>query len=414
MVGCSGRNLKVALPARAPGSDRTWDIWAAPYRPLFLAASLCAIFAIFWWPLAAQLWLPAGSVENPVIWHAHEMLFGFVGAAVGGYLLTALPSWTGHPPLHGAELIGLTLMWVLARLVAAFAGHLPLIVLLLPGAGYFLLLTGSLLCRIIAAKAWRKIGFCGATAALGIADVVFLVQAERGYTADSLEIARGMIFMISILASVIGNKAIPAFTANWLMVRGAKGKLPRAKVPVSAVIVLAAALILQGAGWNYASAWSLLIAAGLLLWPMRNWRSVTIWSDPLLAMLHLAYLWLPLGIGLVGLTRMGFVPLPNASALHVITIGAMGGLIFAFAGRAVARRVDGGLQAAPGFALGAVLVWFAVPVRLAENGTGLASLLWGLGWALFVVGFILALRQPPPWPVLSGRRAHIPKSSHEI
>ncbi len=405
MVRWSGRKLKVPLPAPAPGPNRAWDIWAAPYRPLFLAASLCAVFVIFWWPLAAQFWVPAGRIEIPVIWHAHEMLFGFIGAAVGGYLLTALPSWTGHSPLHGKELICLTLLWVLARVVAAFAGSLPLIVLLLPGAGYFLLLTGSLLWRIIAAKAWPRIGFCAATATLGIADVVFWVQADRGYPADSLEIVRGMILVIAILASVIGNKAIPAFTANWLLVRGVKGELPRAKAPVTAATVLAAALVLQGAGWSLASAWSLLIAAGLLLWPMRKWRTVAIWSDPLLGMLHLAYLWLPLGIGIVGLTRIGFVPLSNASALHIITIGAFGGLIFAIAGRTAARRVDGGLQAAPGFALGALLIWFAVPVRLVENGTGLAGLLWDLGWSLFLVGFILALRGPPPWPVLSGRRA---------
>lgn len=385
-------------------------LWAAPHRPLFLAAALWAAAAITWWPLGAGFGLPEPAIGGmPVLWHTHEMLFGFAGAAAGGYLLTALPGWTGQPPLSGTALKTLALLWLLARLAAACAAYLPLPLLLLPGSGYFLLLGWHLLGAVAVVRNWRKLGFGAAMLGLGGADALFLAHAEWADPAHSLTIARAAVLLFSLLAAVIGGKAVPAFTRNWLRASGMAATLQPLRVPLLAAAALAAALLCEVSGKPDTGSWLLCAAAVLLLWHMRSWCAPSLRGGPLLAALCLAYLWLPLGLGLLGLARLMGLPVSAATALHAVTIGAMGGLVFAIAARAVARRSRNGLlQARAGFAPGAALIWLAAWGRLAASAAPtaqtVAAVLWCLGWATFAAGFLPALRGPPPRPVLSGRR----------
>ncbi|MGR3761792.1 NnrS family protein [Roseobacteraceae bacterium NS-SX3] len=396
------------MPPGAAAREVLRGLWQAPHRPLFLGAALCAFGTVAWWPLGEALNLPSPNLGPPVLWHAHELLFGFAGAAAGGYLLTAAPGWTGQPPLRGGALQLLVLLWLLARLAAAFAGVLPPLLLVPTGSGYFLLLAWHLLRAVASARAWRKLGFCFAMLALGGADVLFLASAAQGNHMDSLDIARGAVLLFALLPAVIGGKAVPAFTRNWLLARAAPGNLPPVRLPLPAAAALAGALLCEGLGWAKAGGWLLCTSAALLLWHMRGWRSWAVRAEPLLAALHLAYLWLPAGLGLIGLARLLQLPLSEAGALHAVTAGAMGGLVFAIAGRAAAhRRRNGLLKAGACFTAGAALIWLAAAARLAAAGglqaMAAAGLLWSLGWTAFAAGFLPALRGPPHRPVLSGR-----------
>lgn len=100
------------------------SFWAAPYRPMFSGAALWAIVCIGWWPLGVRLGLPAPAFEPTLLWHVHELLFGFAALAVGGYLLTALPNWVAKPPEQGMILKLLMGFWVLGRLTTAMADDL--------------------------------------------------------------------------------------------------------------------------------------------------------------------------------------------------------------------------------------------------------------------------------------------------
>lgn len=368
---------------RRRGDRRVWggSFWAAPHRPLFLAAAVWAIVGVGFLPVFGT------------VWHAHEMLFGFIGAAVGGYLLTALPGWTGAPPLRGSGLVGLVAVWGLAR-GAALCDPVPPVILIPLTTGYFVALAGILLRAVIRAKAWRKIGFGFVVIALGIADAAFWINAPAG----GLEIARAGILMIAGLAAVIGQKAVPAFTANWLAVRGIGGPRPRGHL-----------------GWviaAIAAAWiSPPLSAGLLLASMRGWRGMAIRREPLLLALHFGYACLPVGLALLGLNAGLASPISPTGPVHFLAIGALAGLIFALAGRAAAHREGGGLRAAAGFSFGAGLIGLAALIRQAEQGAPLAGVLWCLGWALFLRGFIPTLRAPPPRPALSGARAETPSHS---
>src|SRR5512139_3794164 len=95
------------------------------FRPFFLAAGLAAFILVpLWaWSLAAAAAIPVAW--PPSLWHAHEMVFGFVVAAIAGFLLTAVPSWTGRKGFAGWPLMVLFALWLAGRLVAGCSAVLP-------------------------------------------------------------------------------------------------------------------------------------------------------------------------------------------------------------------------------------------------------------------------------------------------
>ncbi len=387
------------------------QIWDAPHRPLFLAAFLWALIVIAWWPLGAAIGVPP-PFEPAVLWHSHELLFGFTSAAIGGYLLTALPSWTGLAPLQGGLLQGLVLLWGLARLATGFACSLSLPLLLLANAGYFLLLAAILLWKILLARTYPKLGFVGAVIGLGLCDAIFLGAMATGRPWISLFIAQMVVTGIALLIVTIAGRAIPAFTRNWLC------QTPDAHLVVNdgifarrlALVLLTLAMIARLAVWPIVTNVALMAAALALLGMMRGWQTLTVRRNPLLAALHLAFLWVPVGLGAIGFLGLFPEVYPLADALHSLTIGAMAGLVMAISGRAAARRGKEHMFVGNGFIIGSTAIWAATWLRLAAPlapNSGLvnaAATLWCFGWAAFILGFRPALIGPAIRPVLSGKK----------
>lgn len=388
--------------------------WEAPYRPLFLAAFLAAFLSLAWWPLGVRLGLPAPGLQPVVLWHVHELIFGFAGAAVGGYLLTALPGWTSRPPLRGWGLKALVFAWILARVTTAMATVLPPALPLVFNAAYFLGLAAIICYQVIAAGAYRKLGFVGAVLALGLGEALFLSGALAGRVLTSLYLAQTLLIGFAVLMTGVAAWAIPAFTRNWMAQSGRAGlkvremPLPRA----AAQGLLGLALALRLAGYADAASAALIAAAMAMLWTMSGWRSSATLSNPLLAALHLAYLWVPVGILTLGIIGLGFVAYPMADAFHTITIGAMSGLIMAISGRAASYTASGDMRAGAGFVVGVLAIWITTwlrlsapffPARSADIHFA-AALLWDVGWLVFIIGFMPALTGPVRRPVLSGRK----------
>ncbi len=393
----------------ASGENRAFqDFWEAPHRPLFLAAFLCALFTVAWWPLGVTLGVPSPAFEPAAIWHIHELIFGFAGAAIGGYLLTALPGWTATPPVRGGLLKALVLIWLLARLALALSLHVPHALPILFNAGYFLLLAAILGARLISAGSHLKLGYVFAVAALGLGEVLFATVALSERPWASLTLVPAVLTGLVLLMASVGMRAIPAFTQNWFARNGQAFKINR-DAPVVQVL-LVACIVMMLIGWDDMANATMISAGMALLWVMRRWHGLSVLSDPLLAALHLAFLWLSLGLIVVGLAGLAPAIYPASDALHAITIGGMSGLIMAVSGRAAAHTESGDMQATPGFIAGVVLIWAATWVRLAAPvfpGASLefaAAAIWCIAWVSFVVGFLPALTGPVRRPVLSGRR----------
>lgn len=151
-------------------------------RPFFLAAALLAAAAVPLWTLAAWRSESLLDLGFDLVWHSHEMLFGFTGAVLAGFTLTAVPNWTGRPALTGGPLALLAGLWLVTRLAApgllAAGSWSGLLLALFP-----LVLAGHTAREIIAGKTWRNLPIAGLIALLAGADLWFL--AAHGGAGDT-------------------------------------------------------------------------------------------------------------------------------------------------------------------------------------------------------------------------------------
>lgn len=403
---------------QVPPSRHPADLWLLPHRPFLAAAALWAGLAVLWWQWGAQVGLGVPVLGTHAFWHAHEMIFGMAGAAAAGYLLTALASWTGHPPPSGRVLQLLAALWLTQRAAMAGAALLPPAVAVLPGLGFFGLFALVLATGIIRARAWSKLGFAAAIAALGLGDAAMIRAALSGAPLpDPALMLRAGLLLFALLISVIGGRMVPAFTDNWLRQRGdATGcrPTPVADIAGHGLIALGAALIMGEA--PRAGGAVLVLAGAAQAGRMAFWRIGAARREPLLLLLQAGFAWLPVGLVLLGAARLAPATFPESTVLHALTMGAMGGMILAIAARAAARRdtigPNTGLRAGWQLVAAGACLWLSVWPRLAVALwpgaaallNGLAAAAWCLGWALFLSALIPTLTGPAIRPVFSGPR----------
>lgn len=363
----------------------------APHLPFFLLGSL-------WAGMVPLVWLWPGSLPvDPRMWHAQEMVLGVAQAAMAGYLLTALPAWRGRrgPVLRGLPLAALAILWLLARIAGVWP-QTAVIALAFP------LALGAVVCRaLLSARIWGRIPIALAPTAIA------LVWHAMPLSGDGLT----PVLAVALLLSLVGGRVVPAF----LRARLERGPTARpvpvlsrrlADVPVAAA--LGAHLAGAGPSWT---GWLLLAAAAAQAMRLARWPIAVLWQAGTadLWLLALGWLWLPVGLALIGAALAGGDD--AASAGHALTMGAMGGLILAIQSRAIMRRGPGRLMPGPATLLAGALLHGAVLCRLlAECLPGMmtaSALIWSLAWAIAAAGMLNASTQPVPHPVLSARRDHI-------
>jgi uncharacterized protein involved in response to NO len=319
----------MAATARKNGSA----IWTMAFRPFFLAASLWSAAALVLWILALTEGIAFPSRFSPVEWHVHEMLFGFIPAAIGGFLLTAIPNWTNRTPIRGRPLAGLVLLWFLGRVACFTSASLPAWLGVAVDSAFLLVLCLVAAREIALAGNRRNLIMPIPIAILFVANVLTHLEALGFAVPDGLGRRLGIAAII-ILMSVIGGRIIPTFTRNWLLARGAKSlPIPTDRIDIFAIATIAIGLL----AWAFLPTFALtgivlLVAAVLNGWRLARWHGVKTTAEPLLAVLHVGYLWIVIGAALLGASVIGsFVP--EAAAVHAFTAGAMGTMVLAVMSR---------------------------------------------------------------------------------
>lgn len=380
-------------------------LWQAAHRPLFFCAGLCAL-------LAPAVWLwPGGVGRDPVGWHLHELLFGMGGAAVGGYLLTALPGWTGEGRVGPQRVRALTLLWFLARLALPLSESLPFGLVLTMALAYFAVLALILTRQLIAARVWRRLWLVAAVFGLAIGDAAILADTVgwRGRVFDPLT----LVLLFAVLISVIGGRAVPAFTRSWLSGTAPERILfDNRLLSTGALIATAIGGGMALAGQATAAGFWLVLAGVLHSLRLIRWQSLRTRHYPALLMLHLAWLWVPVGLILMGTAMRYPQVLPVAATTHGLTMGAMGTMILAIAGRAAMVRQGARLLAGRGLVTAFALVWLATVLRVLTplvpqhwpDPVVASAVFWMVGWAIFLWAYRPALHGPLPFPVLSLHR----------
>jgi hypothetical protein len=196
--------------ARISERERPTALWSLGFRPFFLAAAVWAALAIALW---IDLFLTGGALPSrfdPLTWHIHAMLFGFVPAAIAGFMLTAIPNWTGRPPIRGARLIGLVALWLLGRVACLISAVLPLWLAATVDLAFLVALCVVAAHEIIAARNWRNLMMPLPIGALAIANLLMYLELAQFNVPAGLG-WRLAIAAIIALISAIGGRIIPAF-----------------------------------------------------------------------------------------------------------------------------------------------------------------------------------------------------------
>jgi len=355
------------------------------FRPFFLAAGLWAVLAMALWlaQLAGHLILP--SALDPISWHAHEMIFGYAMAAVAGFLLTAVPNWTGRLPVRGAPLAGLAALWLLGRAAVAASGLIgaPMAALIdLAFPVFFLLVVAR---EIAAGKSRKNLMMVVLLALLALGNALTHLETLGGPATASLGQRLGLAALIFLIA-LVGGRVTPSFTRNWLAKRDA-GRLPAAFGLTDRVALVATAAALLA--WIAApeappTPWLALAAGVALAVRLSRWCGLRTASEPLLLVLHVGYAWLPLGLILLAAARL--TPLLSGSAaLHALTAGAVGTMTLAVMCRATLGHSGRALTAGPGTTAIFGMITLAALLRV------------GGGAALGEFGAILLLASGAAW-----------------
>ena len=299
------------------------------FRPMFLAAGSWAVIALALWLAMFFGYVQLPTRFDPLAWHVHEMLFGFVMAAVAGFLLTAIPNWTGRLPVRGYPLAALACLWLLGRLAGLISADVPAWLAVLADLAFPTALLAVAAREIITGRNWRNLPMTAPLALFIIADLLMHFES-LGFAVPTGLGWRLAVGAPVVLISVIGGRIIPSFTRNWLF----KRKSPRLPSPqnmldTAAVALLAAALILWAFLPGHRMTGALLIAAALLnAVRLSRWAGIASWPEPLLFILHIGYGWVAVGTALLGLSIFN-IGVPVASAIHALTAGAIAVMILA-------------------------------------------------------------------------------------
>ncbi len=369
------------------------------FRPFFLLAGVYAALVMPLW--AALLFgadLPRGPLP-PSLWHAHEMLFGFVAAAIAGFMLTAVPSWTGQRGYAGAPLLLLVGLWLAGRLVVSLPLGLPLVAVAIIDLAFIPALALTILPALLRAGKNKNLAFIGLLALLFASNAMFHAAG-----AGSSEPLRLGLNVVLFMLTMIGGRIIPAFTSAALKQRGMEISIPRHRLLDRAVPVLVASIIvvdLVAPGGRLAGLLAGL-AAMLLLLQLARWQGRHTLPDALLWVLHVAYLWIPVALLLKTAWLFG-VQLPPTSWLHALGSGAMATMILGVMSRASLGHTGRPLEASRATTLAYLLLTLAAASRvfgpvvapqLWSLWINLATILWSLAFTLFVVLYAPILCRP--------------------
>jgi uncharacterized protein involved in response to NO len=366
------------------------------FRPFYLGAAAFAALSIPLWVAIVLSKISMPMSMPPLLWHAHEMLFGFAAAVIVGFLLTAGKAWTGLPTPRGATLAALALLWLAARvaaLVAPYPLYAALDMLLLP------LVAGLLIAVLLRARNRRNLPLAGILLLLASANVTFHLASLGAVDVAPMTSLHAGLALIILIECVMGGRVIPAFTLS--ATPGLKLQ-PKLEAPTVVLTVLGLATwVLSPTGWIPAV---LLAAAAVLqIYRFSAWKSFVTRGRPILWVLHAAYAWIPLGLALLSLAELGLVS--ASTGVHALAVGATGGLIIGMITRTARGhtgrplRVSKAEVAAYGLVLAAALLRAMVPL-VAPNSLpyGVPLIAAAVAWCS---AFVLYLRVFTPWLLAS-------------
>jgi uncharacterized protein involved in response to NO len=376
---------------------------AEAFRPFFLGGAAFVTVLMTLWVVRLAGWNASPSDWNPIWWHAHEMVYGFVPAAIAGFLLTAVPVWTQSPRVRGAKLAAVFGVWVAGRIAMTVPLGLSAAGIAIVDLAFLPALAISIARPIFARGNTPKFIFPLLLLLLFAGNALtHWQQIDPGASTARLGLRIG-IYVIVLLITIIGGRLVPVFTKNAFRRDGVEktvrqpALLAKLSVGVTAVFfIIDASALAAELSALFGGA-----AALLLLFRCAGWQPFAARYDPLVWSLHLGYLWIPIGIALIAAAKLAPI-VPWSAGIHALTAGAMGTMILAVMTRVSLGHTGRRLQALRGAVIAYVLVtvgaigrvgaaWFP---ELGVRGLILAGVFWAAAYAVFFATYARILLSP--------------------
>jgi uncharacterized protein involved in response to NO len=361
------------------------------FRPFFLLGAIYAALAIPLWLAAFEAGLELPTAFAPRDWHVHEMLYGFVASVIAGFLLTAIPNWTGRLPLQGRPLALLVSSWLAGRLAVFSSASIGWIAACAIDSLFLALLAAAAAREIIAGRKWNNLPVVALITLLALNNIAFHVEAHLSGLAEYS--SRFAIALVITLVGLIGGRIVPSFTRNWLA-RQRPGRMPSPFGRLDALVIAASvvALLAWIASPAAAVTGAMLIIAGCCHGTrLARWAGYRTLGDRLVLILHLAYAFVPLGYLLSGLAAFGVVP--ASAGIHAWTGGAIGTMTIAVMTRATLGHTGGLLEASIGTQAIYAAIVLAALLRICasvdSNDTQILLAAAGTVWTCAFLSFAL-------------------------
>jgi uncharacterized protein involved in response to NO len=386
--------MSVSTPSSIPQPESTrFALFDYGFRPFFLLCGLLALAIVPLWLFRfAHASVPFGALPG-VYWHAHEMLFGFIGAAIAGFLLTAVPSWTGSPGFAGRPLIIMVSLWLAGRIAMAMTDVLPFWLAASIELALLPMLLILLAPPIVRARN-RNLPILGVITVLWLIDAAFMRALGKGDILLAAGAARVAVDLVLVLVVVIGGRIVPAFTGNALRRLGADvAPVSRGWLEIIAIGSVVAITLCDLFFPDTTAAGVLAaIAAAAHAVRLAGWRSFRVRGEPILWVLHVAYAWVPIALALKSAWLLGDAGFATKWQ-HALTYGAFGTMILAVMTRASLGHTGRPLVVTRSIAVAYVLLTAGAVLRvfggalvpehylLTLSASGLA---WSAAFAIFV------------------------------
>jgi len=387
-------------------SERARAFFSVPllalgFRPFYLLASLFAVMALPFWIMSSTSGTQLGEYLRGAAWHSHEMIFGFASAVVAGFLLTAVPNWTGRATPTGAPLAGLVAMWLLARvlMLTGPANAAAIIdILFLPVLGF------AIAMPIWRSRNTRNFKVLAILAGLTLANVVYHLAYSNLLPAGFTRLATtAALDVMAVLITIVGGRVIPAFIGNAVANSKPRHLASVEFASVGALLVILVAGIVKPWYPISATAWLVLFSVAAIAHGIRLllWQPFRSFGNPLLWMLPVSYAWLPVSLALSALAQSAVVP--STAAIHALTIGSIASLMVAMIMRSSLGHTGRPLVAGPAGTSAFVLLQLTASVRVISiciapesyrEAMITSGVLWTLAFIVLLCLYWAILTQP--------------------
>ncbi len=387
-----------AIPTSAQAdSASVSQLFSYPFRIFFLSMTLLALLVIPLWVLQVTGVINLPLAMPGLFWHQHEMLFGFLSAAIAGFLLTAVCVWTQTERTHGFRLVLLWCVWLAGRLLLALGADLPdwlvqgfnlaFLPLVMLDAGW----------RIWHAKQKRQLMILVVLGLLWLMQIGFVTRLNMAFS-------HGALIMAMALISIVGGRITPAFTTGWLRQHGLDASAVKT-IPALDMATLFSMILLTASlvtGWQTLTGILAIIAGTLMLVRIANWKGWRARKEPLLWVLHLAILWVPIALYLLAGTI--FAGWPSNAWSHAAGTGAISCLILGVIARVTLGHTGRPLVLPKGMVIAFIAIQLAALIRVLtafdiipwHPGIGSSTLLWIFAYGMFLVRYTKILASPRP------------------